>query len=173
MIYVQSCLEEKNVSKAYESLQKYLQRIRKIEKKAWSNFSFLDFMINYKKAEMDKKEIKFVLNIELQHINIPEEDLVIILGNLLDNAIEAAEKCEKNERYINLGIYNRNNMLLMSIENSSNRIPKIEKGTFITSKPDKILHGLGTESVRELVNQYNGETLFEYTEKNFKVEILI
>ena len=33
---------------------------------------------------MDKRNIKFVLSIELQHINIPEEELVIIIGNLLD-----------------------------------------------------------------------------------------
>ena len=67
---------------------------------------------------MDKRNIKFVLRIELQHINIPEEELAIIIGNLLDNAIEAAEKCKESERFIHLKIQNVNHMLLLSVENS-------------------------------------------------------
>lgn len=173
LIYIGSCLEEENISGAYESLLDYLQIIRQTEKKVWSNFLFLDFMLNYKKAEMEQKEIEFMLDVELQHITIPEEDLVIILGNLLDNAVEAAEKCEKSERYVKVRIHNLNNMLLLSVENSSGEIPQLKNGTFISNKQDKRMHGLGIESVRRIVETYDGEIHFQYTENFFQVQILI
>ena len=173
LLFVGNCLEEKNLSGAYESIQGYLQKIMQTEKKVWSSFSFLDFMLNYKKAEMDKHNIKFMLDIELQHIEILEEDLVIILGNLLDNAVEAASKCEEDRRCINLKIHNLNDMLLLSIENSSCEMPKLKKDTFVSSKTDKGMHGWGIESVKRIVENYNGEIHFQYTEKLFQVQILL
>ena len=173
LLFVVSCLEENNLSGAYESIQGYLQKIMQNEKKVWSSFSFLDFMLNYKKTEMDKQNIKFMLDIELQHIEIPEEDLVIILGNLLDNAVEAASKCEKDRRCIKLKIHNLNDMLLLGIENSSCEMPKLKKDTFVSSKTDKGMHGWGIESVKRIVENYNGEIHFQYTEKVFQVQILL
>lgn len=173
LMYIGSCLEDNNISGACESLKGYLQEIRKIERKVWTGFSFLDFVLNYKKAEMDKKSIDFALDIELHQIIILEDDLVILLGNLLDNAIEAAQKCEENQRYIKLKVHNVNNMLLLDIENSSSEIPQLKNGVFISSKNDKTLHGFGIESVKRIVKLYDGEIHFQYTENNFEIKILI
>ena len=173
LLYIGSCLEENNVSGAYESIQEYLQKIRGTEKKVWSNFPFLDFMLNYKKTEMDQRNINFMLDIELHHIAIPEEDLMIIIGNLLDNAVEAAGKCEELRRYIKLKIHNLNEMLLLCIENSNNEMPKLKNDMFVSSKKEKGTHGWGIESVKRLVENNNGEIHFQYTEKYFQVQIMI
>lgn len=173
LLYIRSCLEENDVSGAYEALQGYLQEIGQMEKKVWSGFSFLDFIINYKKAEMDKKEIKFILDVELQQITVPEEDLAVMLGNLLDNAIEAAEKCEKDRRYIKVKLCNLNDMLLLGIANSSSEAPQLKNGVFLSNKKDRGAHGLGLQSVKRLVADYDGEIHFEYSEKDFQVKILI
>lgn len=173
LMYIGGCLEDNNISGASESLKGYLQEIRRTEKKVWTGFSFLDFVLNYKKVEIDKKNIDFKLDIELHQITILEDDLVIMLGNLLDNAIEAAQKCEENERYIKLKVHNVNNMLLLDIENSSSEIPQLKNGVFISSKNDKTLHGFGIESVKQIVKSYDGEIHFQYTEKNFEIRILI
>lgn len=172
LLYVESCLEQNNVLGAYESIQRYLQKIMQTEKKVWSGFPFLDFMLNYKKMEMDRKNINFMLDIELQHISIPEEELIIIIGNLLDNAVEAAGKCEKSRRYVKLKIHNLNDMLLLCIENSSSQMPKLKNDTFVSNKKYTGMHGWGIESVRRIVEIYNGEIQFQYTEKHFQVQIL-
>lgn len=173
LVFVETCLEENNLSGARESIQGYLQNIKKREKKVWSGFAFLDFMLNYKKAEMDKKNIKFMLDIEVQQINLSEEDFVIMLGNLLDNAIEAVSKCEEDKRYINLKIHNLNELLLLDIENSSTEIPKIKKNAFVSSKNEQGLHGWGLKSVKQIVESNHGEIQFQYNEELFKVKILI
>lgn len=173
LVYIGGCLEDNNISGACEGLKRYLQEIRRAERKVWTGFSFLDFLLNYKKIEIDKKNIDFTLDIELHQIVIPEDDLVIILGNLLDNAIEAAQKCEKGQRYIKLKIHNINSMLLLNIENSSSELPQLKNGIFVTSKNDKAAHGFGIESVKQIVKLYDGEIHFQYTENNFEIRILI
>lgn len=173
LLYIGSCLEENNVAGANESLQNYLRKIKQIEKKVWSGFSFLDFMLNYKKLEMDKKGIRFTLDTDLQNITISEEDLMIILGNLLDNAMEAAQKCAAPKRYMKLKICNINNMLLLNIENSSDEVPIVKNGKFVSSKHEPGVHGMGIESVQKIVEKYEGEIEFQYAKEYFQVQILI
>ena len=173
LLFVGNCLKDNDFSGAHSSIQRYLHRIMLVEKKVWSNFTFLDFMLNYKKAEMDRHHVEFILDIELQHISIPEEELVIIIGNLLDNAIEAAYKCEEKDRKIRLKIHNLNEMLLLSIENSISQMPVVKKGIFVSTKEDKDSHGWGIQSVKRIAEHYNGEINFQYDEKYFQVNILI
>ena len=166
LILVGNCLEEKDLSGAYDSVQGYLQRIKQTEKKVWSNFTFLDFMLNYKKAEMDKKGIKFMLNIELQHINIPEEDFVICIGNLLDNAIEAIENSKFKK--FQLAILKNKGEVVIIIKNSFEgerlSIQRIYQKGFSTKGSNR---GLGLANVKEIIDKnpnINLETLIENNE---------
>lgn len=171
LIYICNCLEENKISCAYESSKKYLEKFDLIERKIWTGFSSFDFVLNYKKAEIDRRRINFSLDIDIQQIEIPEDDLMIILGNLLDNAMEAAEKCEN--KYIKLKSRNINNMLLLKIENSSRQLPQVKNGVFISNKKNKNEHGFGIESVKRIVDEHEGEIHFQYSENYFQVEILI
>ena len=148
-----------------------IEKFDLIERKIWTGFSSFDFVLNYKKAEFDRKRINFFLDIDIQQIEIPEDDLMIILGNLLDNAMEAAEKCEN--KYIKLKSRNINNMLLLKIENSSTQLPQVKNGVFISNKNNKNEHGFGIESVKRIVDEHEGEIHFQYSENYFQVEILI
>lgn len=171
LIYICNCLEENKISCAYESSKKYLEKFDLIERKIWTGFSSFDFVLNYKKAEIDRRRINFSLDIDIQQIEIPEDDLMIILGNLLDNAMEAAEKCEN--KYIKLKSRNINNMLLLKIENNSTQLPQVKNGVFISNKKNKNEHGFGIESVKRIVDEHEGEIHFQYSENYFQVEILI
>ena len=171
LIYICNCLEENKISCAYESSKKYLKKFDLIERKIWTGFSSFDFVLNYKKAEIDGKRINFSLDIDIQQIGIPEDDLMIILGNLLDNAMEAAEKCEN--KYIKMKSRNINNMLLLIIENSSVEMPQVKNGVFVSNKKNKREHGFGIESVKRIVDEHEGEIHFQYSENYFQVEILI
>ena len=144
-----------------------------MERKVWTGFSFLDFVINSKKLEMNKSEIDFELEVDLYEIPLKDADLGVILGNLLDNAIEAAEKCELSKRKIFLRICNPNEMFLLCLRNSSMQIPLVVDDRFVTTKEDKYAHGLGVESVKRIVDKYNGNINFQYDDEHFEVDILI
>ena len=64
-------------------------------------------------------------------------------------------------------------MFLLSLYNSSTQIPMMVDDRFITTKEDKDAHGLGVESVKRIVDKYNGNISFQYDDEHFEVDILI
>ena len=89
-------------------------------------------------------------------------DISLILGNLLENAIEGAEKAEKR-KYIKLRIkYDKKN-LLIAVENSYGGKLKKIKGELRTTKEDTANHGIGLASVRRAARKYQGTVFIDDT----------
>lgn len=98
---------------------------------------------------------------------------MIIWGNLLDNAIEAAGKCEAEERKIHLFIKNVNEMFMLRIRNTCLEKPKKEGHWFVTTKEESIYHGWGMANVKQIVESAGGEIDYTCEENWFEVSILI
>lgn len=173
MIYLRSCLENGQVEEALAQVRNFTNDLISMERKVWTGFPFLDFVLNSKKLEMDEYEIDFELEVDLYEIPLKDAELGVMLGNLLDNAIEATRKCEQSKRRIFLRICNRNEMFLLCLCNSSTQLPLLVDGRFATTKKDKYAHGLGVESVKRIVDKYNGNISFQYDDEHFEVDILI
>ncbi len=104
---------------------------------------------------------------------IAESDIVALFDNLLDNAIEATEKSDKKE--ISLSIYIRNqNFVVISVINSCDSKPKIKNGKLLTNKKNKSSHGIGTQSINRVVENYNGNYTWSYDEskKRFEAKVV-
>lgn len=173
MLYLLGCLENKRIDEAEGFLLNYTKTLKVTEHKMWTGFSFLDFMLDYKKQEMDEKRIILELEVGLYEYPMEEAELGVILGNLLDNAIEAAADCEEGRRYIQLKLCTVNCMFFLRISNSSIRIPEVKNGKFETSKNDSSMHGLGIENVKRIVKKYDGTIDFRYDDEYFEIDILI
>lgn len=131
-------------------------------------------LINYKNNYIKEKKIKFNFNIDIpQHTSMEQLDLTIILGNLLDNAIEACSIVPENERYINLNIKYEFGNISILMENSKRGNIKIKNNKIITSKKDKKNHGYGLENIRRTVEKYEGMMKLKDAEDKFITEILI
>ena len=173
MGYLRNCLENGKTEEALTQVCDFTNDLSKMERKVWTGFSYLDFVLNYKKLEIDENEIDFELEVDLYEIPLKDAELGIILGNLLDNAIEATRKCEPDRRKIFLRVCNPNEMFLLCLRNSSAKMPVIVDNRFITTKEDRYAHGLGVESVKRIVERYNGNISFQYDDEHFEVDILI
>ncbi|MCI9251675.1 MAG: GHKL domain-containing protein [Lachnospiraceae bacterium] len=173
MIYLRNCLESGKTEEALAQVCDFTNDLTKMERKVWTGFPCLDFVLNCKKVEMDENKIKFELEVDLYQIPIKDAELGVVLGNLFDNAIEAAKKCELSKRKVFLRICNPNEMFILSLYNSSTQTPMMVDDRFITSKEDKYAHGLGVESVKRIVEKYNGNISFQYDDEHFEVDILI
>ena len=88
-------------------------------------------------------------------MNINEDDMVIIFGNLLDNAIEACQR-ESEKKYIDLKVFYESGCIMINVINSYDSVINESDGEYITRKENKELHGLGIKSVKKTVNKYNG-----------------
>ena len=102
-------------------------------------------------------------------------DICTLLGNLLDNAIEACLKVDNDKRYISLWIMPTVGTMSIIIENSVSDKVEIVRNTVAlrTTKSNKRLHGIGLESVKSIVEKYDGEIALSCTENVFSVDIFM
>ena len=103
-----------------------------------------------------KSGVKISCKIITNFCDIVERDLCRVLGNLLDNALEATMLVDMQGRYIDLNIQGNEHRMLIEIENSSDR--KIEGDmTLIHTTKVEEGHGLGLKNVKDIVENYDGE----------------
>lgn len=116
-----------------------------------------DSLVGYWKRTAENKGIEFQAELSIP-MDIPFKgaDVSLILGNLLENAVEGAAKAEE-KRYIRLKIkYDKKNLLIM-VENSYKGDLIKGKGEELrTTKADTANHGIGLASVRRTVGKYHG-----------------
>ena len=120
-------------------------------------------------ALAEQEQIKTKVNIEYPHnTNIRSVDLTTILGNLLDNALEAAETAPDKLRFLNLTIRRINAMLIIKVENGYSNAPTETDGKLVTSKIDKASHGWGLKSVQTAADRYDGTITTDYENGVFR-----
>lgn len=160
-----------------EEAKKYIENLTEkiITTKMYSNTGnvAIDSVINYELSKAEKQDIKTNLNIVVPSgIQNDVENLVTIFGNLLDNAIEAADKCT-DEKYIDLKVRYKRGAMFIDIKNSYDGVIVKRKNRIVTKKQNKNLHGIGLKSVEAAVNNYNGTMKLDFNEKEFKVSIML
>lgn len=95
-------------------------------------------------------------------------DMGVLLGNLFDNAMEAA--CGKEDGWIKLNIKQYNDTLYIGMENTFRKKPK---DNFETTKKDTRFHGYGLDSIRKVAKKYEGDIAIDYDDKTFRVEVVV
>lgn len=141
----------------------------------------LDSVIDMKKGDALAKDIALETELYVpQSMNYDSLDLVILLGNLLDNAIEAGEKVEKEqERKILLKIrYQMANLFLMVQNPYDGRMDGqsgvlTETASLKTTKNDTGVHGIGLKNIVRIVEKYNGKIQWKAEDGVFTVDVLL
>lgn len=138
-----------------------------------TNNVIVNSILNAKYHEARQKKIIFEMKInDLSGLRIKDEDVVLILSNLLNNAIEACEKCDR--KMIRLKFIREEHQTVISVVNTLTVQPVVETGRYITSKTENAqLHGIGIENIRETVGKYGGSCVIKHDDKSFRFAIVI
>lgn len=133
----------------------------------------LDGLINYKLQVMYDMGVEIDLNIKIpDDINIHDFDVVVILGNLLDNAIRSLQE-QDNGIFQMKFLYNRGTFYLQ-LRNSYAGILRKKGNTFFSTKKESSEpHGIGLNNVKRIVEKYNGNLTINVEKNFFDVEILM
>ena len=107
----------------------------------------------------------------MQNIHISDIDIAIILGNALDNAIEATQKVQNDNKKINITICATGDTVLISIFNPV--INNVNTDHLVSTKKDKRNHGLGIISIKSIAQKYNGNVLFTCEDFVFVTRIFL
>lgn len=135
----------------------------------------MDAILNYKLLEADQGGI----SVDFEHqisgrIEIADADLNTVIGNLMNNAMEAVRQLELEERNIILRIRADKTTFFLEIRNSYQGIPKKgRRDKYLTQKEDRKFHGLGLLQVKRVVHKYDGKVEIEDKNGCFDVRLLL
>ncbi|HHW00626.1 MAG TPA: GHKL domain-containing protein [Clostridiaceae bacterium] len=125
-------------------------------------------ILGYYSLMAKKAGIQFYCTCSIQRqLSVNDADLCVVLGNAVENAIEACTKLDNpEERFISVEARTKNSQLLIKIENSYNGCLNIRNGDYISTKNEKF-HGLGIKNVKRVVEAYGGFIKTEHNERTF------
>ena len=151
-------LAHEKYDEALQYIDELQEPIREITDVVWTGDETVDYLINSKAAIAEAEQIKLWVEVEFpRHTNIRSADLCAILGNLLDNALEAVRKVkEPEQRQIKLTIRRINQMLVIKVENFFAEPLSVESGSLKTTKTEAGLHGWGLKSAQTAAEKYDG-----------------
>ncbi|WP_176753714.1 sensor histidine kinase [Pseudobutyrivibrio sp. AR14] len=101
---------------------------------------------------------------------VKDVDMVIVLSNMLDNAIEACEKIT-GKKDIEIRSILQKKMWVLYIKNPSEEVNIINKNHIVTTKQEKMLHGFGLNNIERVAQKYNGNMQLAYKEGYFSSKI--
>lgn len=151
-------LEEGKTGEASAYLEEIQGPVKKIAKTVWTGDETMDFLISSKLMAAKEKQIQIETNIEFpRRTGIRSADLCAVLGNLLDNALEAAGQVKDcRRRFIRLTVRRIHYMLIIKVQNTCEKPPVWEEGELRTTKKNPSLHGWGLKSAAAAAEKYNG-----------------
>jgi len=166
-------LEKSQLQEAKTYITKISMPIKELSSTIWTGIEVVDVIINSKIQIMKEKEIDFKINVEFpENTNIQPYDLCTILGNLLDNAIEAVDNSNL-EKIIYLTIRKINYFVIIQVINPCEE----NKGEYmelpVTSKGNASIHGFGLVSVKDAIDKYGGKLTCKSENGSFVVTVMI
>lgn len=170
---IQGLLADDQTKEAAAYIEKLTGSIRKISSHVNTNHAAVNVVLNQKYEYARDKGITMVMQAnDLSGLAMDEEDIVTILVNLTDNAVEACEKLEGN-RLIQLKMILEEEQFVLSVRNPVKEPVKIRDNMVITTKKDKKKHGIGLANVRRSVERNNGTCVLRCEEGWFYVSAVI
>ncbi|MBD5535926.1 MAG: GHKL domain-containing protein [Lachnospiraceae bacterium] len=173
-----SCIESLLNKKQYSILEEYIKKIYgslNDEPDAINtNNVIVNAILNTKYQEADSKGIVFVFRVnDLSELKIKDEDVVTVLSNLLNNAIEACETCE-DRKIIKFKFVIEDDMTIIAVKNTFNYDIIYENGEIKSTKTLNVdEHGVGIKNVLKIVEKYDGSYVIEDKNKEFFFSIII
>lgn len=179
MTNIKGLVESEEYGEVNVYIRKLDETIQELEYRYTTGNPVTDVIINDKWRRAEKSGIHFEVDFHYTE-QIPVFDIGIILNNLLDNAIEACEKVDMQQRYIRLTLKKKRRFLFFEIENSFNgRVNMTESdGIPETMKQTNLPvlltdHGIGLKNVKEIAERYFGDLDIKVKGNVFKVTVML
>ncbi len=156
LITINSYLDKNDIGEAKKHISSIIGAYQNKIEIVHTGFPAIDGLINSKLQSAYDAGIKINVKTSLpSDFCFSSFDLTVILGNLLDNAMQAVALVEEN-KFIDIRMDCSKGMLIVKMSNPFKTVVKKENGKIITSKADKENHGFGLRNIDEILEKYNG-----------------
>lgn len=163
--------------KKYEELRDYIESYRNSildgERISFCENKVINNIILYFASQAKTSQIDFDVQLSIpEGLSLNPYDISVLLGNLLENAIQACNEQENSIRSIAIKGKGDKHSLVFTIDNTcGNNVKKDDAGAYISTKPNG--NGIGLRSAKKIVEQYNGVFTAEKTENLFCVSFML
>lgn len=170
---IQGMVEQGSREEALTYISRLTGGIQKSGDYVNTNHRVVNVVLNQKYQEALERGIVMTMGInDLSSLAIEEEDLVVLLVNLLDNAIEACEALE-DHRVIKVKIMLEEDQLILSVCNPVKEHMRIQGKTIATSKQDVASHGMGLLNVDAVIRRNGGTSAIKCEDGWFSFSAMI
>ena len=174
LIILNHLLEEGKDEEARRQLDQLSHFIKGKVIYSTSGNTIIDGLVNYKLQSVASENIKVETEIVVpKQLNIDIADFVTLLGNLLDNALEALKKVDREQRILTIKIMFSQERLIGRITNTYCGEIYLKDDKILTSKKEKQKHGYGLSNVEKIIKKYNGYMEIDYANWEFRVDFII
>lgn len=138
-----------------------------------SGNAMVDSIAGYWLMEARARGIKVFCQVQLKDMQFSDMDLAVLLGNALENAVEAAALCDKPARQLHFMMETRYNSIVLMLRNSYTGRLVIRDDVYYSSKRDFKEAGIGISSIRHIVEKNKGMMKIKTDAKEFCLSILM
>lgn len=163
-------LKDNKYEEARQYVNQFCHDVEKATSVCCTGNPAVDSIINLKGDYARSHKISFLTKIKVGTIDFDTISICRILGNALDNALEACERMDCDEKCVCIAMHQQDNRLVIEIENTS--LP-VDTNHLITSKQNKEAHGIGMHSIRQTVESINGCVSLGYEDGYFCISIVL
>lgn len=173
MLAIREYLGQNETKKAIDYIDNYLHSLQEFELLKFCDHPLINMIISHYYSLAKEHDINFQVHITLpKEVPIANSDLTVLLGNLLENAVDAAAKSKPEERYIQLNIILHRKMLAITVDNSfDGNVKYSDNGEYLSTKENH--NGIGIKSITHISNKYNGGVEFHHDSRDFHSYIMI
>lgn len=165
-------LESGEIERARAYLDEINDTLIKVDTVIKTGNTMVDAILNSKISLMNTRSIRVNATARVPTVlSIADVDLCVMIGNLLDNAMEACEKLPKADRFIRIYISTKSSHLYMSFTNSAGKKQTKVGNLFASTKG--LDHGFGLSRVDELVARYGGYLTRASEDGGYTTEVIL
>ncbi len=169
---IREMAKEREDDKIIEYMDRVFGKLDGTERRVTIGDGVADAIINQYVEIFAEQEVPFSVYGHLPNKeSIQPYDICVIFSNILQNAVEAAVKCKKEERAVTLQVRYDEDSIIIRQKNTMIGELEIRDGKLLTTKQAQEGHGYGMQNIVESVNQYQGKV--EYTAEKGMFQIYI
>lgn len=164
-------LSEGNYDKLSDYLNELADDLDTVDTVIKTGNVMADAILNSKLNVAEKMNIKLNVKADVpDKLPMSDVELCSLLGNILDNAVEACGTLPEEERFMRVYIGKLKGQLYLSVQNSAGKVRK-SKNTYLSTKEGE--HGYGLFRIDRVAKKYGGYVNRQNEEGVFATEIMV
>lgn len=174
LLAMQAYLDGKQYEQLTDYLAQYAREFSPPSQAPLCRHYLADAVLQHYQSQAKDQGCEFRTYVDIPpQLSISDLDLCIVLGNLLENALEGNRRLPPDEQMLHLHLKRQGEMLILTLDNRFDGSLHYREGTLLSHKRGGAVEGIGLQSVRAIAEKYQGVVRVEPNANVFKVSVML